>query len=231
MRLRHPAAAALWWWLLPWLLGMVGCTTGRPPPPISTTLPLGTHHLVRPGETLAAIGRLYGVSWQTLAQLNRLSDPDYLKVGQSLRIPGQRTLTPRPSRRWATVGRFPSETTLQWPTSGILSSGFGRRGRRFHGGIDISAERGTPIVAAADGRVIFSGRGPSAYGNMILLEHGPRLITLYAHQDRNMVRLGEWVRRGQTVALMGDTGRASGVHLHFEVHHNGQLVNPLRWLP
>lgn len=87
-----------------------------------------------------------------------------------------------------------------------------------------------PIVAAADGLVIFSGRGPDGYGNMIMLDHGSRLITLYAHNERNVVRAGERVRRGQIIALMGQTGRATGTHLHFEVHQGGRLVNPLRWL-
>jgi lipoprotein NlpD len=185
---------------------------------------------VRQGETLAAIGRLYGVSWQTLARLNGLADPHALEVGQSLRIPGRAAPTPASSPSPATAARFAPETALQWPATGVLSSGFGWRGRRFHGGIDISAERGTPIGAAAAGLVIFSGRGPDGYGNLVMLDHGSHVITLYAHNDRNLVRPGERVRRGQTIALMGDSGRASGCHLHFEVHQDGRLVDPLRWL-
>jgi lipoprotein NlpD len=209
---------------------MAGCATGRPPPPLSTTLPPGTQHTVRTGETLAAIGRLYGVSWQRLARINRLTDPDHLEVGRSLSIPGPGTEMHRSSLPVSKIARFTPETALQWPTTGILSSGFGNRGRRFHGGIDISGERSTPIAAAANGLVIFSGRGPDGYGNMVMMDHGASLITLYAHHDRNIVRVGERVRRGQTIALMGDSGRASGTHLHFEVHQDGRLVNPLRWL-
>ena len=80
--------------------------------------------------------------------------------------------------------------------------------RTFHGGIDISGERGTPIVAVDEGVVLFSGRGPNGYGNMVMLDHGNGLTTLYAHNERNVVRQGARVRRGQTVAFMGDTGRA-----------------------
>jgi murein DD-endopeptidase MepM/ murein hydrolase activator NlpD len=229
MRPRPSAAASLWWWLLPWLLGIAGCSGGRSPP-LSTTPPTATYHTVRQGETLAAIGRLYGVSWQTLARLNGLADPHALEVGQSLRIPGRAAPTPASSPSPATAARFAPETALQWPATGVLSSGFGWRGRRFHGGIDISAERGTPIGAAAAGLVIFSGRGPDGYGNLVMLDHGSHVITLYAHNDRNLVRPGERVRRGQTIALMGDSGRASGCHLHFEVHQDGRLVDPLRWL-
>ena len=103
-------------------------------------------------------------------------------------------------------------------------------GGRSHGGIDISGERGTPIAAVDEGLVLFSGRGPDGYGNVVMLDHGSGLITLYAHNERNVVRQGEQVRRGQTVALMGDTGRASGTHVHFEVHQHGRLVDPLSWL-
>jgi murein DD-endopeptidase MepM/ murein hydrolase activator NlpD len=187
-------------------------------------------HIVRPGETLAAIGRLYGISWQTLARVNRLTDPDSLEVGQALWIPapsgGDRGGVP-PA---APATRFAPEQRLSWPTAGGLSSGFGMRGRRFHSGVDISGERGTPITAAADGVVIFSGRSLDGYGNAVMLDHGDGLITLYAHNERNLVRVGERVRRGQIVASMGNTGRASGIHVHFEVHQDGRPVDPLRWL-
>ena len=103
------------------------------------------------------------------------------------------------------------------------------RGGRLHGGIDISGERGTPIVAAEDGIVLFSGRGPNGYGNTVMLQHGHDLLTLYAHNERNIVRQGERVRRGQLIAFIGDTGRASGTHLHFEIHQDGRLTDPLHW--
>jgi len=76
-----------------------------------------------------------------------------------------------------------------------------------------------------------SGRGPDGYGKAVMLDHGNGLMTLYAHNERNVVRQGERVRRGQVVAFMGDTGRASGTHVHFEVFQHGQRVDPLRWLP
>jgi murein DD-endopeptidase MepM/ murein hydrolase activator NlpD len=185
---------------------------------------------VRPGETLAAIGRLYGVDWQTLAKVNQLIDPHHIEVGQAIRIPSQLGTVRNSARLLAVPSRFVPDGRLQWPTDGVLSSGFGTRDGRFHGGIDISGEQGTPIVAADEGVVMFSGRGPDGYGNAVMLDHGDGLMTLYAHNERNVVRQGERVRRGQTVALMGDTGRASGTHVHFEVHQHGRLVDPLRWL-
>jgi murein DD-endopeptidase MepM/ murein hydrolase activator NlpD len=215
---------------LPCVLGLLSCSTRRLPPPAPHTPAAGTHHLVRPGETLAAIGRLYGLNWQTLAQVNQLGDPHRIEVGQAIWIPSRGGTERHGGPALAVPSRLVPDSLIQWPTGGVLSSGFGMRGGRFHGGIDISGERGTQIVAAADGVVIFSGRGPDGYGNTVLLDHGHGLVTLYAHNERNVARQGERVRQGQPVALMGDSGRASGTHVHFEVHQHGRLVDPLRWL-
>jgi murein DD-endopeptidase MepM/ murein hydrolase activator NlpD len=230
MRRRCLSTARVCWLLFPCALSLLSCSTGRSPTPSAPTPSVGTPHLVRPGETLAAIGRLYGVDWQTLAKVNQLIDPHHIEVGQAIRIPSQLGTVRNSARLLAVPSRFVPDGRLQWPTDGVLSSGFGTRDGRFHGGIDISGEQGTPIVAADEGVVMFSGRGPDGYGNAVMLDHGDGLMTLYAHNERNVVRQGERVRRGQTVALMGDTGRASGTHVHFEVHQHGRLVDPLRWL-
>ncbi len=224
-------ATRVWWLLLFWMMGLLGCSTNRsslPPPAPSSA---GTYHIVQPGDTLAAIGRSYGVSWQLLARVNRLADPHQIDVGQSIWIPlslnGDRSGSP-PA---ASSTRVLPQKPLYWPVEGRPSSGFGMRNGHFHGGIDIPGPKGSPIIAAADGRVIFSGRGPNGYGNSVMLDHGDGLITVYAHNTRNKVREGERVRQGQIIALMGATGRAWGTHLHFEVQRDGRLVDPLRWLP
>jgi murein DD-endopeptidase MepM/ murein hydrolase activator NlpD len=230
MRRRRLSTARVCWLLVPCALGLLSCSTGRSPTPTAPTPSVGTHHFVRPGETLAAIGRVYGVSWQTLAKANQLADPHRIEVGQAIWVPSQPGTARNGISQHAVPSRLAPDSRIQWPTDGVLSSGFGMRGGRFHGGIDISGERRTPIVAADDGVVMYSGHGPDGYGNAVMLDHGNGLVTLYAHNERNVVRQGERVRRGQTVALMGDTGRASGTHVHFEVHQHGQLVDPLRWL-
>ena len=230
MRRRCHPAARVCWLLLPCAVGLLSCSTGRSPIPTPPTLAVGTHHLVRPGETLAAIARSYGVNWQTLAQVNQLHDPHRIEAGQAIWIPPLAGREPPRAPSLAVPSRLVPDRLLQWPTGGVLSSGFGRRRGRFHGGIDISGERGTPIAAAADGVVLFSGGGPDGYGKTVILDHGNGLMTLYAHNKRNVVRQGERVRRGQPVALMGDTGRASGTHVHFEVHQHGRPVDPLSWL-
>ena len=230
MRRRNPSVARACWLLLPCALGLFGCTPGRSTTPVMPTPSAGTHHHVRPGETLAAIGRLYGVEWQTLAKANQLVDPHRLEVGQTIWIPSP------PRQAYARLpppvipSRFVPNRLLQWPVQGLLSSSFGQRGRRLHAGIDISGERGAPIVAADAGIVLFSGRGPNGYGNTVMLRHNHGLVTLYAHNERNVVRQGDRVQRGQVIAFIGDTGRASGTHLHFEVHQDGWLMDPRRWL-
>jgi murein DD-endopeptidase MepM/ murein hydrolase activator NlpD len=230
MRRRRLSAARACWLLVPCALGLLSCAQGRSTTPVIPKPSAGTYHHVRPGETLAAIGRLYGLEWKTLAKANELADPHHLEVGQSIWIPssarqGYPRLPPL-----AVPSRFAPDRVLQWPAQGLLSSDFGQRGRRLHAGIDISGERGTPIVAADAGVVLFSGSGPNGYGNTVMLHHNHGLITLYAHNERNVVRQGDRVRRGQVIAYMGDTGRASGTHLHFEVHQEGRLTDPRRWL-
>ena len=123
-----------------------------------------------------------------------------------------------------------SKSGLLWPVEGQITSKFGPRGNSSHDGLDIAAPSGTPILAAASGEVIHSGalRG---YGNLVILRHRDGLVTVYAHNQKNLVREGEFVRRGQAIARVGQTGRASGPHLHFEVRKDNLARNPLRYLP
>ena len=120
-------------------------------------------------------------------------------------------------------------------TSGFVGSGFGSRLDPFsgqmamHAGLDFAAPVGTPILAAAGGVVSLSEYNP-AYGNMIVVDHGNGLQTLYAHASKLQVRAGEIVRKGQQIAQVGSTGRSTGAHLHFEVHVNGAPQNPARFL-
>jgi len=117
-----------------------------------------------------------------------------------------------------------------WPVSGRLSSGFGRRARGHHDGIDIVAPKGSPVYAARDGTVIYADK-LSGYGNVLIVEHADGFTTVYAHNDANLVRKGARVRRGQAIARVGDTGRATGSHLHFEVRKRNVARNPLYYLP
>jgi murein DD-endopeptidase MepM/ murein hydrolase activator NlpD len=125
--------------------------------------------------------------------------------------------------------------TLAPVDGGWLSSSFGWRidpftgQKSFHEGLDFPSEVGTPIAAAASGKVIFADVHPQ-YGKMIEIDHGNGLVTRYAHASRLFVKEGDLVVRGQKVATVGSTGRATGPHLHFEVRLNGVPQNPARFL-
>jgi murein DD-endopeptidase MepM/ murein hydrolase activator NlpD len=100
----------------------------------------------------------------------------------------------------------------------------------MHDGIDIAAPAGTPVRAADDGVVLYSGR-LRGYGNVVILQHSGGYVTVYGHNERNLVREGDRVARGQDIAELGATGRASGPNLHFEIRYENQAQNPLAYLP
>ena len=121
------------------------------------------------------------------------------------------------------------------PTPGYITSGFGTRtdpirgGVGHHMGIDFDANTGDPVHAAAGGVVVFSGV-KSGFGNVVEVDHGNGCTTLYGHNSRLLVHVGDIVRAGQTLAKAGSTGRSTGPHVHFEVHVNGRPVNPRKFL-
>ncbi|UCH23059.1 MAG: M23 family metallopeptidase [Deltaproteobacteria bacterium] len=121
------------------------------------------------------------------------------------------------------------------PSPGWTTSRFGYRtspftGRReFHKGYDIANRHGTPIIATADGVITFTG-SKGFLGNVIVIDHGHGMITRYGHCHKLLVKRGDAVKRGDTIALMGNTGRSTGPHLHYEVHLNGLPVNPEKYI-
>ena len=213
------------------------------------------YHQVRSGDTLSGIAVRYSVSLQELVRYNAIRDPDKLVVGQMVRIPtGKLTETPRqiatapkpssslPPRR-STYERWGEDRPLSpkprrghgssafiWPVEGQLTSNFGPRNGSFHDGIDIAAPLGTPVMAAADGKVIFSDvlRG---YGNVVIIRHDKGYLTVYAHHRVNRIKEGQTVRQGDVIAEVGQTGRATGASLHFEVRKDNLARDPLQYLP
>lgn len=126
-------------------------------------------------------------------------------------------------------------TPSVWPTEGWVTSGFGRRISPFtgqpemHTGIDISGKSGTPIKAPAKGIVKFTGED-GGYGKTVVLTHGAGITTRYAHMDSISVQEGDQIQRGDIIGELGNTGRSTGPHLHYEVRMNGVCVNPLRYI-
>jgi murein DD-endopeptidase MepM/ murein hydrolase activator NlpD len=123
----------------------------------------------------------------------------------------------------------PSAAGFIWPVNGPVTSGFGMRWGRMHEGIDIGASSGTPIQAAASGRVIYSG-WMEGYGNLVAIDHGRGISTAYGHQSSIAVGNGQTVSQGQVIGYVGCTGHCFGPHLHFEVRINGSAVDPLGYL-
>ena len=210
----------------------------------------GFYHEVAPGENLYRIGLRYGVSSQIIAKANRIDDVRSVPVGTRLWIPnasqpaavggalrpavsGQAERPARISeaRRLARLdARRTADLQFAWPLRGRITSGFGPRGRRAHDGVDLAAKKGTPIHAAEAGRVIHSGR-LGDYGNVVIVKHAGYYRSVYAHASKLLVHKGEFVEKGQRIALVGSTGRATGPHLHFEIRQREEPRDPMLYLP
>lgn len=199
----------------------------------------GIYHVVGRGENLFRIGKAYGVDYHDLARRNGVADPGRIDVGQRIFIPGAtrrlpvEIIAPMSASEQAPEPReLPTGAArFRWPMQvGLLTSRFGPRNGTFHDGIDISAPEGTPVYAARGGRVIYSDQIPG-YGNIVIVEHGDGLSTVYAHNERNEVSQGDSVRQGEELSRVGRTGRTTGPNLHFEIRSQNVARNPLFYLP
>ena len=202
----------------------------------------GFYHVVKAGENLFRIGKAYDVSYQELARVNRIKEASQIRVGQKIFVPGARRelpveiitpTEPLPAGPNTLEPAEPPELPFErfiWPVSGTIHSGFGPRGTNFHDGIDIAVPEGTPIRAIETGEVIYSDQ-LRGYGNIVIIRHADGFVSVYAHNDVNLVRERQTVSRGEIVARVGSTGRVSGPHLHFEIRKNNAAQDPLRYLP
>ncbi len=138
-------------------------------------------------------------------------------------VAGRLTVQPRSPSATAVQGG------LQWPLRGVLYARFGKKGREPHDGIDLAAPAGTSVRTAGEGVVLFAG-AQSGYGLIVVVGHEKGLVTVYAHSRDLRVRTGQTVRAGQVIATVGESGKTSGPHLHFEVRVDGEPVDPLRFL-
>jgi len=198
----------------------------------------GIHHTVRAGETLWRISKTYGVSVSEVVQANDL-ESYIIQPGQKLLIPGVSEKREVPKALPDTGGNA-LDADLAWPLAGrgrgSVTSGFGprrhpiRKTENFHKGIDIDGAREERVLAAAAGEIVFAGK-MTGYGTVVMIDHGNRLITVYAHLSRAAVKLENRVTTGQTIGYVGTSGTSTGSHLHFEVRHRGRAVDPLNYLP
>lgn len=206
----------------------------------------GAFHKVREGDSVWSLSYYYDVDVQELAELNNISNPEDVKPGMNIYIPrkdkkvykklpfaGKLKGSEKYSRKKKDRHEGPIEAQhgrFNWPCEGYILSNFGIRKNRRHDGVDIKCGNGGEINAAGDGEVVFSGK-MRGYGNLILLRHKDDFYTAYAHNKQNLVRVGQKVDVGDKIALMGRTGRATGLHLHFEIRQGQTARNPLFFLP
>ncbi len=155
----------------------------------------------------------------------RSRSPRPAAAGPARRGPGASTVAAKPPRAMLPSSRL----RWDWPAKGVLLSAFhaDSEGRK---GIDIGGKRGQPVRAAAAGKVVYSGSGLSGYGRLIIIKHNKEFLSAYAHNRKLIASEGQWVDKGQEIALMGNSG-TDRVQLHFEIRKHGKPVNPLQYLP
>jgi len=195
------------------------------------------YHVVERHQTFYRICKTYGVNLKEVASLNGISDPSKIQTGQRIFIPGAKKLLK--------VEIYIDDVTAEqgeklkiaykkldfiWPVEGKINDVFEEAESRRHQGIDISSPIGTPIKASNAGMVIYSNNTIKGYGNLIVLRHSEELVTVYAHNQVNLVEEGTWVEKGQIIGKVGQTGRSSGPHLHFEIRKNNKALDPLLFL-
>ncbi len=192
------------------------------------TIPRTRRHLVLRGDTPFTVAYLYGVQWKDIAIANNLALNATLRPGQNLLIP---TIIPQPADSPATgqpASPQVAAARFTWPVAGNVRRGFTSRARTsdYHDGIDIAAAKGTAVRATAAGKVAFAGDEPRQFGKLVVLDHGNGWQSAYAFLDRITVKEGEEVRQGERIGLSGQTGRARGPELHFELRRDNRPVDP-----
>jgi murein DD-endopeptidase MepM/ murein hydrolase activator NlpD len=213
-------------------------------------------YTVRSGDSLDRIAARHGVTQATLVSANHLPRSGAVTAGRRLTIPGCESERRAAAERATALREMPTDgimharvgprrvptalhlalpdlsntmTTLLWPIAGPIASPFGLRRTGWHAGVDIKADVGTPILAAAAGTVLISG-WERAYGRVVKIEHDDGFLTIYAHNLQNLVAPGDRVQAGTVIATVGRSGRSSAYHLHFEVRRDGMAYNPLHVL-
>jgi len=208
--------------------------------PLHPPGPAGTWYVVKRGETLPQIAARENVPLEDLAEINGLRKAARLEEGQiiflldreGLSRPPEAGATPAPTPSTASPPPPAGDARFRWPLQDPrLSSPFGERQGHVHEGIDLAAPIGTPIFASRDGTVLYAGDAVRGYGNMVVVQHDEDLLTVYAHDSVLLVHTGQRVTAGQEIARVGQSGRATAPHLHFEVRRGQVPQDPLGFLP
>ncbi|MCP3137474.1 M23 family metallopeptidase [Pyxidicoccus xibeiensis] len=202
---------------------------------------LGAANSIKAPWTLAVGQELVVPGQEREAPEEVLAEADPEPVRTSAEVPRRRGPTvarreepPSRSRPLSRAGpgarpRVATQGMIDWPLRGVLYGRFGKKGKEPHDGVDLAAPKGTPVKTAQAGTVLYAGE-QRGYGNIVIVEHSQQLITLYAHNQDLRVKTGQRVLRGQVIATVGESGKTSGPHLHFEVRMDGKPVDPLDYL-
>jgi len=222
----------------------------RSPAPVTQ----GTH-LVQAGDTMYSIAWRYNRDYHDLASTNGISAPYRIHPGQVIRLDGvaktaTKPATPAPVRsttKQTTRYKKPEnkikpvqekvanqrhnkvDMSWSWPMNGPVIESFSL-GTRINKGIDMAGKKGEPVLAAADGKVVYSGTGLVGYGNLIIIKHNDTFLSAYAHNSRLLLKEGETAKAGQKIAEIGSTG-TNRDKLHFEIRRDGKPVDPMKYLP
>lgn len=197
-------------------------------------IPKSGSYRVRPNDTLYSIAWDYGLDYRALANINHISRPYHIQAGQIIYLKNSKSIpTIRVSVAKVTpvyeepFEKEPSKAVSywQWPARGSLLGSYSTTNK----GINIVGHRGDLVLASAPGKVVYSGNGLRAYGNLIIIKHNSEFLSAYAHNKIILVKEGQWVSAGQKIAEMGNTG-SRRVMLHFEIRRGGKPVNPLVYL-
>jgi murein DD-endopeptidase MepM/ murein hydrolase activator NlpD len=197
----------------------------------------GVYHVVERHQTFYRICKTYGVDLKEVASLNGITDPSKIQTGQRIFIPGAKKvlkveiyIDDVAAEQGEKLKIAYKKLDFIWPIEGRISDGFEEAESKRHQGIDIPSPLGTPIRASNAGMVIYSNNTIKGYGNLIILRHSEEFVSVYAHNQANLVEEGTWVEKGQVIGKVGQTGRASGPHLHFEIRKNNKAVDPMLFL-
>jgi lipoprotein NlpD len=208
------------------LLISLGCATTQSYPPITYHLPKekqikGIYHKVNKGDTLYSISKAYGVNLDTIMEVNHITNPKYIKENQFLFIPGVKK----------EINLKKVSEKFIWPLKGKVISYFGEKLHNIKNkGIDIRAIKDKKVVASRSGKVCFVGEKIKGYGKVIIIDHGNNSFTLYAYNNKILVRENDWVNQGDLIAIAGTTGRAKFPTLHFEIRKGHLPQDPLKYL-
>ena len=208
---------------------------------VSACRPVGNKevvYVVRKNDTLGEIAQCFKIGWHLIANRNKLKNPNRIAVGQRLVIPARTGRAAASSRRTGSKSasapvraptRAKSGINWTWPAKGKIIRKFSSRSSGKQG-ITIAGKTGQKIISAASGKVVYSGEGLVGYGKLVIVQHPNEFLTAYAHNDRLLVKEGQPVKRGQTIAQMGKTA-AESPRLHFEMRYRGKAIDPMKYLP